>query len=84
MFKCDCCGKCCEKVSTSELYQHLADETGKCRYLKNNLCSIYTNRPLICRVDEMYELHYKNSITLEEFYELNYKACKLLKEEKEN
>lgn len=84
MFKCDCCGKCCEKVSTSKLYQHLADETGKCRYLKNNLCSIYTNRPLICRVDEMYELHYKNSITLKEFYELNYKACKLLKEEKEN
>ena len=32
----------------------------------------------------MYELHYKNSITLEEFYELNYKVCKLLKEEKEN
>ena len=84
MFKCDCCGKCCEKVSTSKLYQHLADETGKCRYLKNNLCSIYMNRPLICRVDEMYELHYKNSFTLKEFYELNYKVCKLLKEEKEN
>ena len=84
MFKCDCCGKCCEKVSTAEIYQHLADKTGKCRYLKNNLCSIYTNRPLICRVDEMYELYYKDSMTLVEYYELNYKACQLLKEEKEN
>ena len=79
MFKCDQCGKCCEKVHTSEVYKYLADETGKCKYLKNNLCAIYEQRPLICRVDEMYETYYKELMTLEEFYVLNYKACDVLK-----
>ena len=74
MFLCDQCGKCCEKVHTSEVYRYLADETGKCKYLKNNLCSIYETRPLICRVDEMYETYYKEVMTLEEYYALNYKA----------
>lgn len=79
MFKCDQCGKCCEKVYTSEVYRYLADETGKCKYLKNNLCSIYETRPLICRIDEMYETYYKEVMTLEEYYALNYKACDVLK-----
>lgn len=79
MFLCDQCGKCCEKVYTSEMYRYLADDTGRCKYLKDNLCSIYENRPLICRVDEMYELYYKEVMTLEEFYTLNYKACDVLK-----
>ena len=79
MFKCDQCGKCCEKVHTSEVYRYLADETGKCKYLKNNLCSIYETRPLICRVDEMYEAYYKEVITMKEYYALNYKACDVLK-----
>lgn len=79
MFLCDQCGKCCEKVYTSEIYRYLADDTGRCKYLKDNLCSIYENRPLICRVDEMYESYYKEVMTLEEFYTLNYKACDVLK-----
>ena len=29
---------------------------GVCRYLQNNLCSIYEHRPLVCRIDENYEL----------------------------
>ncbi len=79
MFLCDQCGKCCEKVYTSEMYRYLADDTGRCKYLKDNLCSIYENRPLICRVDEMYESYYKEVMTLEEFYAFNYKACDVLK-----
>lgn len=79
MFLCDQCGKCCEKVYTSEMYRYLADDTGRCKYLKDNLCSIYENRPLICRVDEMYESYYKEVMTLEEFYTLNYKTCDVLK-----
>ena len=82
MFRCSQCGKCCEKVYTSKLYSFLADDTGKCKYLKDNKCSIYNRRTLICRVDAMYEHYYKDSMTLKEFYELNYQACKFLKNEK--
>ena len=48
---------------------------GACRYLVNNECSIYENRPLICRIDEMYEEEYSKSYTKEEFYQLNLKVC---------
>lgn len=84
MFQCDQCGKCCEKVGSSKIYEFLADSTGKCRYLKNNKCSIYDSRPLICRVDTMYELYYKDLLTLDEYYKLNYEACSVLKGKKEN
>lgn len=83
MFQCDQCGKCCEKVGSSKLYRFLADSAGKCKYLNDNKCSIYDQRPLICRVDEMYEHYYKDSMSLFDFYSLNYESCKILKCEKE-
>lgn len=84
MFQCDQCGKCCEKVGSSKLYGFLADSTGKCKFLNDNKCSIYAQRPLICRVDEMYEHYYKDFMTRDEFYELNYMLCNVLKNEKGN
>ena len=84
MFQCDQCVKCCEKVGSSKLYGFLADSTGKCKFLNDNKCSIYAQRPLICRVDEMYEHYYKDSMTRDEFYELNYMLCNVLKNEKGN
>ena len=84
MFKCDQCGKCCEKVGKSDIYSFLADASGKCKYLNGNKCSIYDSRPLICRVDEMYEHYYKDSMTRDEFYELNHMLCNVLKNEKGN
>ncbi|MFI3214868.1 MAG: YkgJ family cysteine cluster protein [Eubacteriales bacterium] len=79
MYQCDCCGKCCRNLSLSSLYTQLDRGDGTCRYLQENLCSIYENRPIICRVDECYEVYFKDIVTLEQYYELNYEACKLLK-----
>jgi len=31
---------------------------GVCRYLKNDLCSIYEKRPLVCNVQKMYDLYF--------------------------
>lgn len=48
-------------------------------YSKNtNECSIYNNRPEICRVEIMYEKKYKKTLSLHEFYRLNAKICNLL------
>lgn len=79
MFKCDKCGMCCKNVGTSSIYKELDDGTGKCRYLDGSLCSIYENRPLLCRIDESYEAFFKDKMTLEEYYRLNYEACNRLK-----
>jgi len=65
----------------SPLYKELDRGDGICRYLDGNLCSIYQTRPLICRIDECYDLYFKDKITKQEFYELNYQMCKKLKGE---
>lgn len=84
MYKCNKCGICCKNLDKSYLYQELDRGDGVCKHLVNNLCSIYDNRPLLCRIDESYKSFYLNIMTLEEYYRLNYEACdKLRKETKE-
>ena len=80
MFKCDVCGCCCRNLKNSELYAELDRGDGVCKYLSGNLCSVYENRPLLCRVDESYDLLFSSLMTREEFYKLNEKGCKKLKE----
>lgn len=79
MFKCNCCGQCCRNLSKSELYSDLDRGDGVCKYLKGNVCSIYNERPLLCRVDESFKKYFKGFMSKEEYYELNYKACNILK-----
>ena len=79
MFHCDKCGVCCRNLDKSPLYKELDSGNGVCKYLIGNLCSIYDNRPLLCRIDESYEAFFKDVMTLEEYYEENYRMCKMLK-----
>lgn len=79
MFNCDKCGECCRNLNKSNLYSQLDRGDGICVYLNGNLCSIYENRPLICRVDESYNVYFKTIMSLKEYYKLNYKACEILK-----
>jgi Fe-S-cluster containining protein len=50
--------------------------------LKGNLCSIYQSRPLICRIDDAYDVFFKEKMTLEEYYKLNKEACENLNNQK--
>lgn len=79
MFKCDSCGCCCRNIYKSELYIDLNKGDGTCKYLVGNLCSIYENRPLFCRVDECYDLFFKDTMSRDEYYKLNTEECKKLK-----
>jgi hypothetical protein len=83
MFQCDRCGACCRNLHLSELYRHLDRGDGVCRYLVENLCSIYPNRPLLCRVDESYEVFFRETMSLDEYYKLNYAVCNQLKSQEE-
>lgn len=79
MFECDKCSLCCRNLNKSDLYSELDRGDGICRFLDGNLCSIYDERPLLCRIDESYEAFFKDHITIDEYYRLNYEACNILK-----
>ena len=80
MFQCDQCGECCRNLDQSPVYRDLHDGNGVCRYLYGNLCSIYENRPLLCRVDESYSVFFASVLSYEEYIQLNYKYCEELKQ----
>lgn len=79
MFKCYKCGRCCRNLDKSSVYDEFHNGDGICRYLKGNLCSIYSTRPILCRVDESYELYFKSIMTREKYEKLNHEICILLK-----
>lgn len=75
-FKCDKCGACCAAISPE--YDR---GDGRCKHLtKDNLCYIYDDRPLVCRIDEMFDEYYIGTMTREEYYEANQHCCKQLKQ----
>lgn len=80
-FYCNACGLCCKSLKNSDLYKDLDRGDGVCKFFNeyNNLCSIYEERPLVCRVDEMYKLYFYKQLSKEKYYQLNYKACSDLK-----
>lgn len=80
-FICDKCGECCRHLNNSEIYRALDRGDGVCRFLSGNLCSVYNNRPIICRVDDAYEQFFKYKYSKEEYYKMNYQACSILKKE---
>ncbi len=78
-FPCDKCGLCCRNISMIPQLKEFDDGTGVCKYLRENLCSIYEKRPAICNVELMYEKYYKQQYSKQAFYELNQKGCMKLK-----
>ena len=54
---------------------------GTCKFFDENsrLCTIYRDRPLLCRVDESYERYFADFMTREAYEQLNYEACSELK-----
>lgn len=79
MFACDQCGECCRNLDKSPIYSELDSGDGTCLYLIGNLCSIYEKRPMLCRIDESYDLLFKDKMTRDEFYKLNQSYCTKLK-----
>lgn len=81
MFRCDRCGYCCQSLAGVELYKDLDRGDGTCLYFDEvtKLCSVYEDRPLLCRVDESYEVWFFESMSREEYEQINYAACQELK-----
>jgi Fe-S-cluster containining protein len=74
-FPCVRCGLCCRKLKTVPLLTGYDSGNGVCRYLKNNLCSIYQNRPLVCNAEKMYASYFSGAMSEQEFVIANLEVC---------
>ena len=89
-FPCTSCGKCCEKVgeviankdlydplivSLLEKFPYKTREDGSCEMLVDGLCSVYSDRPLICNIKAMATL---KGVPLEEYYRQTAELCNML------
>lgn len=80
MFECDRCGICCQHIDKIPQLEKFDSGNGRCIHLTdNNLCEIYSDRPDICNVKKMYELHFKGKISEEEYIRRNKMGCLELK-----
>jgi Fe-S-cluster containining protein len=83
-FECDKCGACCRCAAAISKIPELDRGDGTCRYLSDdNTCSIYDERPLICRVDATYEQFYSDTCSRDEYYRVTHECCKLLKQKQQ-
>lgn len=80
-YPCSGCGCCCKKADIAiERYKILEPDyvfpykikSGVCSKLKDNKCSVYDERPILCNVDKLAE---KYNIELNWFYSANIDAC---------
>lgn len=74
-FRCIQCGLCCRMLKLIPALSDYDDGNGVCRYLKNNLCDIYKDRPLICNVEAMYTAFFKDAMDEDTFIRENLNAC---------
>lgn len=79
-FPCIQCGLCCQNLNESSLYDDLNRGDGTCKYYleEEKKCSIYDQRPLKCRIDDMYDAYFSKVMNKKEYYEVNIKACQSL------
>lgn len=83
-FPCNACGECCRRVNQSEQTAFLDRGDGTCRHFdeSSKLCQIYSQRPLVCRVEEYYVTHLSKRITWQKFVQLNVEICQKFQQNK--
>lgn len=78
IFECSQCGACCrylDRIVAMEAYDR---GDGVCRYLSNNKCTIYNQRPDICRGESLYHLCFEG-LKVEEYYRLLHHYCDVIR-----
>ena len=83
-FDCNSCGQCCRRVNVNQITDFLDRGDGICRHFEefSNLCTIYDERPLVCRVEDYYRTHLIELLSWEDFVQLNREVCDELQKNK--
>jgi Fe-S-cluster containining protein len=78
IFPCTGCGCCCKRIGmvkpflTLEEFPYNTNNDGVCEMLIDDKCSVYNERPDICRIDKMAT---KSNIDTAEYYKLAIHVC---------
>lgn len=79
-FVCDKCGICCKNISGIPELSCFDNGNGICIHLsEDNLCNIYSNRPVWCNVMQLYAEKYADIMSEEAWIALNQQSCLQLK-----
>ncbi|MCK8828088.1 YkgJ family cysteine cluster protein [Natroniella acetigena] len=78
-FSCKKCGSCCRTISDIEELEEYDLGDGSCKYLKNNICLIYNERPEVCRVDKIYLKYFKENMKLKDYHKKISQLCSRIK-----
>ena len=82
-FPCTRCGLCCQHIQHVPQLNEFHSGDGVCRhYINGEGCSIYEQRPMVCRIDEGYQQFFSEQFTLTEFYQKNAEVCNQLQSER--
>ncbi|WP_442862772.1 YkgJ family cysteine cluster protein [Acinetobacter sp. ME22] len=81
-FPCTRCGLCCLNIKNIEALKEFHRGDGRCFYYHpEDGCAIYKHRPLICRIENMYQKYFTGVMSKNEFYRANAKVCNTLQEQ---
>lgn len=80
LFPCTGCGLCCRNLKNNVFAHDLDRGDGICYYLNENmnLCTIYEDRPLTCRVEDFYNTFLTDQYSWDSFVKLNLEICEKL------
>lgn len=78
IFECKQCGECCRHLDKIPEMVEFDRGDGVCKYLSINKCSIYNQRPNICRGEYLYHLCFEG-MDVDEYYKMLYKYCDMIR-----
>lgn len=77
-----CNAYCCKQMG--KIVPEYDRGDGICKYLEDNKCSIYDERPFICDTVRIYNKYFKDKYTIEQWNEINRKACEELRKHEQS
>ena len=79
-YDCKRCGACCRHVDLIDEMKSFNRGDGVCKNLtEDNLCKIYSERPLLCNGEYVYEKFFSN-MAVEDFHKVISKLCDKFRE----
>lgn len=81
-FPCTRCGLCCQNIGSLPELVAFNRGDGVCmNYDVDNGCLVYSNRPLVCRIDDGYERYAADKMTKDRYLAMNAEVCNKLQDE---
>lgn len=82
-FLCTKCGLCCKNLDKVPQLDGYHEGDGICFHYDDNVgCTIYADRPDVCRVDDGYEKFFSAVISRQDYYSKNAQACNQMQQDK--